>query len=136
MKRPPLHVPTALGVRSCIRAPTLGSPRMSCALGVVALGDSITNGGGELQYGVALQSWAHWTARGLGLPYTGLATDGARAADVVAHQLPTAQCQANDRWDLGCLYVGVNDVRALDFDGAAFARDHATALAFLADRCD
>ena len=34
-----------------------------CRLGVVALGDSITNGGGELQYGVALQSWALWTAR-------------------------------------------------------------------------
>ena len=45
--------------------------------GVLALGDSITNGGGELQYGVALQSWALWTARGLGMPYTGLATDGA-----------------------------------------------------------
>ena len=60
---------------------------MDCPLGVVALGDSITNGGGELQYGVALQSWALWTARGLGLPYTGVATDGARAADVVARQL-------------------------------------------------
>ena len=46
---------------------------MDCRLGVVALGDSITNGGGELQWGVALQSWALWTARGLGLPYTGVA---------------------------------------------------------------
>src|SRR3990170_2461926 len=83
MKRPPLHVPTALGLRSRMTAPTLGSRRMSCPIGVVALGDSITNGGGELQQGVALQSWALWTARGLGLPYTGVATDGARAADVV-----------------------------------------------------
>src|SRR5919107_5055894 len=136
MKRPPLHVPTALGVRSCIPAPTLGSRRMSCPIGVVALGDSITNGGGELQNGVALQSWALWTARGLGLPYTGVATDGARAADVVARQLPAVEAQAGARWDLGCLYVGVNDVRALDFDPAAFARDHATALAFLAERCE
>ena len=64
---------------------------MSCRLGVVALGDSITNGGGELQYGVALQSWALWTARGLGLPYTGVAVDGARAADVVARQLPAVR---------------------------------------------
>jgi lysophospholipase L1-like esterase len=109
---------------------------MSCALGVVALGDSITNGGGELQYGVALQSWAHWTARGLGLPYTGLATDGARAADVVARQLPAVEAQAGERWDVGCLYVGVNDVRGLDFDAEAFARDHATALAFLSARCE
>jgi lysophospholipase L1-like esterase len=104
---------------------------MSCPLGVVALGDSITNGGGELQNGVALQSWALWTARGLGLPYTGVATDGARAADVVARQLPAVEAQAGRRWDLG-----VNDVRALDFDADGFARDHATALAFLSERCE
>ena len=79
---------------------------MSCRLGVVALGDSITNGGGELQWGVALQSWALWTARGLGLPYTGVAVDGARAADVVARQLPAVEAQAGGSWDLGCLYVG------------------------------
>ena len=108
---------------------------MDCPLGVVALGDSITNGGGELQHGVALRSWAHWTARGLGLPYTGVAVDGARAADLVARQLPAVEAQAGGRWDLGCLYVGVNDVRALDFDPAAFARDHATALTFLTQRC-
>jgi lysophospholipase L1-like esterase len=107
---------------------------MTCRLGVLALGDSITNGGGELQWGVALQSWALWTARGLGLPYTGLASDGARAADVVAHQLP--QVPPDARYDLGCLYAGVNDVRAADFDAGAFARDHRAALAFLAERCD
>ena len=109
---------------------------MDCPLGVVALGDSITNGGGELQYGVALQSWAQWTARGLGMPFTGVAVDGARAADVVARQLDAVEAQAGSRWDLGCLYVGVNDVRGLDFEPAAFARDHATALAFLAERCE
>jgi lysophospholipase L1-like esterase len=109
---------------------------MSCRLGVVALGDSITNGGGELQYGVALQSWALWTARGLGMPYTGVATDGACAADVVARQLPAVEAQAGAEWDVGCLYVGVNDVRALHFDEAAFARDHLAALRFLAERCE
>ena len=112
---------------------------MTCRLGLLALGDSITNGGGELQYGVALQSWALWTARGLGLPYTGVAADGARAADVVARQLPAARAQAageDGRWDVGCLYAGVNDVRALDFDAAGFAADHRTALEFLRERCD
>ena len=107
---------------------------MTCRLGVLALGDSITNGGGELQWGVALQSWALWTARGLGLPYTGMAADGARAADVVARQLPAVPPDA--RYDLGCLYVVVNDVRALDFEAAAFERDHAAALRFLAGRCE
>jgi lysophospholipase L1-like esterase len=103
-------------------------------LGVLAFGDSITNGGGELQWGVALQSWALWVARGLALPYTGLATDGARMSDVLAEQVPRVPADA--RYDLGCLYVGVNDVRALDWDRAAFQRDHNAAMAFLRERCD
>ena len=109
-----------------------------CRLGVLALGDSITNGGGELQWGVALQSWALWTARGLGVPYTGFAEDGARAADVVGRQLPALDARTNRaaRYDVGCLYVGVNDVRALDFDAERFARDHRTALDVLAARCE
>ena len=57
-------------------------------LGVLAFGDSITNGGGELQWGVALQSWALWTARALGLPYTPYATDGADVRDVLDEQIP------------------------------------------------
>src|SRR4029434_2371481 len=57
-------------------------------LGVIAFGDSITNGGGELQWGVALQSWALWTARGLGLPYTGCAIDGASIDTVVDVEIP------------------------------------------------
>ena len=106
----------------------------ACRLGVLAFGDSITNGGGELQWGVALQSWALWVARGLALPYSGYAGDGARVADVLAEQLPAVPDGA--RYDLGCLYVGVNDVRALDWDRARFEAGHRTALAFLAERCD
>jgi lysophospholipase L1-like esterase len=107
-------------------------------LGVLAFGDSITNGGGELQWGVALQSWALWTARALGLPYTGFAEDGARAADVVARQIPALRerLPADARFDVGCLYIGVNDVRALDFDPAGFDRDVRTALAVLGERCE
>jgi lysophospholipase L1-like esterase len=108
-------------------------------LGVLAFGDSITNGGGELQWGVALQSWALWVARGLGLPFTTYAVDGARAADVRREQLPaflerTARPAA--RYDLGCLYVGANDVRAPDWDPDAFAADLAVAADLLAERCD
>jgi lysophospholipase L1-like esterase len=112
---------------------------VSARLGVLAFGDSITNGGGELQWGVALQSWALWVARGLGLPFTTYAVDGARAADVVHAQIPAflARTATPDaRYDLGCLYIGVNDVRAPDFDPAAFARLHGEALAFLRARCD
>jgi lysophospholipase L1-like esterase len=108
-----------------------------CRLGVLAFGDSITNGGGELQWGVALQSWALWVARGLGLPYTGYAVDGARASDVLRAQLPAWRAVAGDaRYDLGCLYIGVNDVRAADWNPAAFAVDHEAALAALREHCD
>jgi hypothetical protein len=73
-------------------------------------------------------------ARGLGLPYTGFAADGARAADVVRRQLPAVRPEFS--YDLGCLYVGANDVRSPDWDAAAFARDFEAALAFLGERCD
>jgi lysophospholipase L1-like esterase len=110
-----------------------------CTLGVLALGDSITHGGGELQWGVALQSWALWVARGLGLPYTGYATDGARVRDVVESQIPAFEkvsARPGARYEVGCLYIGVNDVRAGDFSLVAFERDVESALRFLAGRCD
>ncbi len=107
--------------------------------GLLAFGDSITNGGGELQWGVALQSWAQWLARGLGLPFTGYAVDGARAGDVVAHQIP-AHARLNavtePRYQLGCLYIGVNDVRALDWDPVAYERDLSAALDHLGGLCE
>ena len=106
----------------------------ACRLGVLALGDSITNGGGELQWGVALQSWALWVARGLGpavQPARGRRRAG-RGRAAPAGRRPSA----DGRYDLGCLYIGVNDVRALDWERASFERDHSDVLAFLAERCD
>ena len=108
-------------------------------LGVLAFGDSITNGGGELQWGVALQSWALWTARALGLPYSPYATDGADVRDVLHRQIPAFERVAAEpagRYDLGCLYIGTNDVRGFDWDPFAYERDLREALAFLAVRCD
>ena len=108
-------------------------------LGVLAFGDSITNGGGELQWGVALQSWALWTARGLGLPYTGCAVDGATVQTVIAEQLPAFERRAaapEGHYDLGCLYIGTNDVRGFDWDPFAYERGLGEALGFLAARCE
>jgi lysophospholipase L1-like esterase len=108
-------------------------------LGVLAFGDSITNGGGELQWGVALQSWALWTARGLGLAFTSFAVDGARVVDVARRQLPAARersAHPDGRHDLGALHIGVNDVRALDWDADAYAVHLATVVDHLAERCD
>ena len=111
----------------------------ACNLGVLAFGDSITNGGGELQWGVALQSWALWVARALAIPFTSHAVDGARAADVVGLQIPMFEqhtaCSAGC-YDVGCLYIGVNDVRAVDWNPHAFASDFRVALHFLVARCD
>jgi lysophospholipase L1-like esterase len=108
-------------------------------LGVLAFGDSITNGGGELQWGVALQSWALWTARALGLPYTPYASDGANLRTVLDEQLPAFERTAADpegRYDLGCLYIGTNDVRGFDWDPFAYERGLREALGFLAARCE
>src|SRR5947199_9586 len=58
-------------------------PDARCRLGLVALGDSITNGGGNMALGVYPRSWAHWLALALELPFTGLPQDlgiAARAA--------------------------------------------------------
>jgi lysophospholipase L1-like esterase len=108
-------------------------------LGVLAFGDSITNGGGELQWGVALQSWALWLARGLGLPFTNYASDGDRVEDVLGRQIPAFESRGaypDARYDLGCLYIGVNDVRALDWDPVAFEEGFRAVLQFLSRRCD
>ena len=107
--------------------------------GVLALGDSITNGGGELQWGVALQSWAQWLARGLGMPFTNHAIDGATVDDVLALQMPrheafSARPQA--RFDVGCLHIGVNDVRRPGWDASAYAAGFERALGWLGERCD
>ena len=112
--------------------------RPAAGLGVLAFGDSITNGGGELQWGVALQSWALWVARGLGLPYSPYAADGATAEDVIATQIPLMQrtTAPGARYELGCLYIGTNDVRRPGFDARAFQRHHSTAMRFLRERCD
>jgi lysophospholipase L1-like esterase len=96
------------------------------ARGLVALGDSITNGHGEPALGVPAQSWAQWLAEALELPFTKLATDGAQTADVLREQVP----RLRGPYDLGCVYAGVNDVRSLAFDEAAYERDlHAVATA-------
>ena len=109
-----------------------------CRLGVLAFGDSITNGGGELQWGVALQSWALWVARGLALPFTSYAFDGARVGDVVERQIPAfiRLTGGEARFQLGCLYIGVNDVRSPDWDPVAFSQEFRSALQFLTARCE
>lgn len=101
--------------------------------GLVALGDSITRGrGGTPALGVHFQSWAQWLAEALELPFTNLAVDGALAADVLAEQVP----RLRGRYDVGCLYVGVNDVRSPGWDLWQFERDVRAILAALDEACE
>ena len=107
--------------------------------GILAFGDSITHGGGALQRDIATQSWAQWTARGLGMPFTSYAVDGARLEAVVEEQIPAwreRSARPDARYDLGCLYAGANDVRAPGWDAGAFGRRYREVVAVLAERCD
>jgi hypothetical protein len=96
--------------------------------GLVALGDSITNGHGEPALGVPMQSWAQWLAEALELPFTKLARDGALAGDVLAHQVP----RLHGPYDVACLYAGVNDVRSLEWDPSGYERALRASAAALA----
>jgi lysophospholipase L1-like esterase len=96
--------------------------------GLVAVGDSITNARGEPALGVTMQSWAQWLAESLDLPFTKLARDGARAADVLRDMVP----RLAGPYDVGCVYIGVNDARGLDWDAAAFERDAEAIVAAVA----
>jgi len=100
--------------------------------GLVALGDSITYGEGGIVLGADGRSWALWLAMALDLPYTNYAVPGVGAPHVLEAQLP----RVRRTYDLGCLYVGVNDVRGVDFDLDAYARDVRLALAGLGASCE
>lgn len=68
--------------------------------------------------GLPCRSWALWLAAALELPYTNLAANGATCADVRGGQLR----RLRGPYDLACLYIGVNDARAPDFDAIAYER--------------
>jgi lysophospholipase L1-like esterase len=85
----------------------------------VALGDSQTEGLNDLDDSRAPVGWADRLAVALdattspGLAYANLAVRGARAADVLEKQLPTALALEPD---LATVVVGMNDVLRHDFD--------------------
>ncbi len=96
--------------------------------GLIALGDSITAGGGEPMLGLPGRPWPELLAEALGLSCTNVARDGASAASVRAEQLGLVRGTPA----VACVYVGVNDARDPSWDGAAFARDLDAILAGLA----
>jgi hypothetical protein len=100
--------------------------------GLVALGDSITYGDVAPMLGVRSWSWAQWLATAAGLPYTGLAAPGATAPDVVRDQVPGL----DGPYAIGCLWVGVNDVRSPAFAAEAYAASLRVAAGALAGACE
>jgi lysophospholipase L1-like esterase len=100
--------------------------------GLVALGDSITYGHGGMQSGLGSQSWAMWLAEAMDLPFTRFARNGATIADVAREQVPRVE----DHYAVGTLYAGVNDVRRVDWDAAAYRPDLRAVLDRLASHCE
>lgn len=98
--------------------------------GLVALGDSITRGGGEPMLGLPGSPWVELLAEAVGLACENLASDGATAGQVLHEQLPHVGVSAA----LACLYVGVNDTRDPGWDAARFAADLQTIVATLVSR--
>jgi len=108
-----------------------GDDPVARRLGLVALGDSITVGEGNLVCGTPCRSWALWLAEVLDLPFTGRAVNGAVVGDVLREQLP----RVTSDYDVGTLFVGVNDVRNADWDADPFAAAYRTVAEGLAARC-
>ncbi len=100
--------------------------------GLVALGDSITFGDVAPMLGVRSWSWAQWLATALELPYTGLAQPGATVADLLVRQVP----RLDGPYAVGCLWIGVNDVRSPRFDPGAYAAGLAAAADAVAAACE
>ena len=86
---------------------------------LLAVGDSITRGGGKAMLGVPARPWVAWLAGALGLELENRAEDGAGARQVRERQLESLPAGVG----LACLYAGVNDARSPRFDAEAFGED-------------
>jgi hypothetical protein len=80
--------------------------------GVVAVGDSITVGPRRAMLDVPPHSWALWLAAALAVPYTSFAADRSSSDEVITAQLP----RLRGRYELGCAYIGLNDLHRPGFD--------------------
>lgn len=74
--------------------------------GLVAVGDSITNGKTRMVAGVPGKSWAEWLADSANLPYSQYARGGATSSEIVDELLPSV----TGRYEVGVFNMGTNDV--------------------------
>ncbi|HEX8104441.1 MAG TPA: GDSL-type esterase/lipase family protein [Solirubrobacteraceae bacterium] len=101
-------------------------------LGLIALGDSITVGEGNMLCGLPARSWALWLAEALDLPFTSRAVNGAVIGDVLRDQLPAVRAD----YDVGVVYIGVNDVRGTGWDPVTYEAGLRTVAETLRDRAE
>jgi lysophospholipase L1-like esterase len=101
---------------------------------VLALGDSILVGPEEGAFGVPPLPWPQWLALLLDLPFHRLARPGASAPGVIEAFLS----RMRDDYAIACVGIGIgtNDVRAVDWDPAAYTAALATLLDAVAARAE
>lgn len=99
--------------------------------GIVAIGDSITNGHGYLTAGVPAQSWGQWLAEAMDLPFTKYAKGGATSSYIVAELLP----RVRGTYAVGLLGMGTNDALQ-GWDTAVFRDNLEKAVLTLTTVCD
>lgn len=95
-------------------------------LGVIAVGDSIINGGTRQRF-TTPQSWAQTLAERADLPFTKYARGGATSQQVVNEQLGRI---VRDGYDVAAVTVGANDLLR-GWDAAVFEKNLSAVLAHL-----
>lgn len=81
--------------------------------GLVAVGDSITNGKTRSVAGVPGKSWAEWLADSADMSYAQYARGGATSSEIVDELLPGVA----GRYEVGVFNMGTNDVlKGVDLD--------------------
>lgn len=99
--------------------------------GIVAVGDSITNGHGYLTAGVPAQSWGQWLAESMDLPFTKYAKGGATSSYIVSELLP----KVRGSYAVGLLGMGTNDALQ-GWDAGLFRENLEKAAVTLASACE
>lgn len=105
---------------------------MGTSGGMIAIGDSLTNGLTPAVAGVPGKSWARWVAEAAGIPYEQHAKGGLTSTEIVDQFLPLV----TGRYEYGVFGMGTNDA-LLGFDAEVFrtnVKTTATRMAEVANR--
>lgn len=99
--------------------------------GIIAIGDSLTNGRTPDVAGVPGKSWARWVAEAAGLPYEQHAKGGYTSTQIVETFLP----EVTGQYKLGMFSMGTNDALT-GFDAELFRLNVKTTAARMLEHCE